>query len=317
MNDELELERQVASLFCVGFSGLDVPSELVRLIERGVRNVILFSRNVGPLPLLKSLIQNIKSRSVEPVAVSVDQEGGRVQRLREGFTRFAPLGELGQTADEHQAHRVGATLGRELRAVGIDWDFAPVLDVDSNPLNPVIGDRSFGSDPVRVAKLGIALAQGLQSEGVASCGKHFPGHGDTHLDSHLCLPSLDHGLERLERVELVPFRAAVSGGVASIMAAHVLFRALDAEYPASMSEPVIRGLLRERLGYSGLVVSDDLEMKAIVDHYGIDDAVVRGLCAGVDTFLICHSSERCERAIDAVVRAARNGEVPRARVQEA
>jgi beta-N-acetylhexosaminidase len=174
----------------------------------------------------------------------------------------------------------------------------------------VIGARALGSDPELVARLGTALAAGLERAGVAACGKHFPGHGDTELDSHLALPKLDHSLERLERIELLPFRAAAQAGIASIMSAHVVFTPLDATYPATLSAPVLRGLLRERLGYQGLVVSDDLEMKAIVEHFGIEEAMVRGLLAGVDVFLVCHSPERMHAAIDAVIRAVELGTLP-------
>jgi beta-N-acetylhexosaminidase len=178
-----------------------------------------------------------------------------------------------------------------------------VLDVDSNPNNPVIGRRAFSSSAALVAELGMALAGGLAASGVAACAKHFPGHGDTELDSHLDLPRVSHSRERLEQVELVPFTAAVAAKLPSVMTAHVVFSALDPELPASMSSPIVRGLLRERLGYTGLVVSDDLEMNAIVEHHGIAEAVLRGISAGVDCFLVCHTADRMHAAIDATLRA--------------
>ncbi|HZA14670.1 MAG TPA: glycoside hydrolase family 3 N-terminal domain-containing protein, partial [Myxococcaceae bacterium] len=214
-------------------------------------------------------------------------------------------------------YRVGRLLAYELRAVGFDWDFAPVLDVDTNPANPVIGDRAFHSSPEVVAKLGVALARGLEDGGVASCAKHFPGHGDTATDSHLTLPRLPHSLERLRRVELFPFHAYARAGGASVMTAHVLFDAIDPEVPATLSAPVLDGLLRRELGFAGVLVSDDLEMKAISDHFGIAEAAVRGAIAGVDLFLVCHRAGAQRAAIEAIVAAVRDGRIPRARIEEA
>jgi beta-N-acetylhexosaminidase len=305
------LASHAAGLLCVGFQGAEVSPELRELVARGVRSVVLFSRNVGDTPeAVFALTRAIKALSEEPILVAVDQEGGLVQRLRRGFTELPPLAALGETASAELAFATGALLGRELAAVGIDWNFAPVVDVDTNPQNPVIGRRSLGRDPALVARLGVALARGLTSQGVAACAKHFPGHGDTVLDSHLALPRLEHSLERLEAVELVPFVAAIADGIPAIMTAHVVFSALDAALPATLSRAVLSGLLRQRLGYDGLVVSDDLEMKAVVDHFGIEEAMLRGIQAGVDVFLICHKPARMHAAIDSVVRSVERGDLP-------
>jgi len=201
--------------------------------------------------------------------------------------------------------------------MGFDVDFAPVLDVDTNPANPVIGDRSFHRDPAEVARLGVALAKGLEAGGVASCAKHFPGHGDTAKDSHLDLPSLPHDLERLRRVELLPFAAYAKAGLASVMTAHVIFDALDAGVPATMSRKVMEGLLRQELGFGGVVISDDLEMKAISEHFSIERAVVEGTVAGVDCFLVCHRADVQRAAIESLVKAVEQGVVTRARLDEA
>ncbi len=192
-----------------------------------------------------------------------------------------------------------------------------MLDVDTNPANPVIGDRSLHQDADEVARLGVALAQGLEAGGVASCGKHFPGHGDTTQDSHLALPSLPHSLERLHRIELLPFAAYSRAGLASIMTAHVVFEALEPEVPATMSRRVLTGLLREELAFGGVVISDDLEMRAIADHFSVERAAVEGLLAGVDLFLVCHHADAQRRAIEALVDAVEQGDVPRARLAEA
>jgi beta-N-acetylhexosaminidase len=241
-----------------------------------------------------------------------------VARLRapQGFTELPPMRAIGAAGDERIAFGVGALLGRELRAVGIDQDYAPVVDVDTNPANPVIGDRSLSRDPDVVARLGTALALGLQAEGVAACAKHFPGHGDTSQDSHVALPRLPHPLERLRRVELPPFRALAQAGVAAVMTAHVVFEALDPTRPATLSAPVMR-LLREELGFQGCCVSDDLEMKAVAEHFPLEEAVPAAVAAGVDQLLVCHTSALQHRAIDLVREAVESGRLSRWRLAEA
>jgi beta-N-acetylhexosaminidase len=243
--------------------------------------------------------------------LAIDQEGGQVARLREGFTEIPPMRAVGATGSAALARELGQLIGRELRAVGFDMNYGPVLDIDTNPQNPIIAARSFGRTPELVTELGLSLAGGLQEVGVAACGKHFPGHGDTSQDSHLELPTLPHAMERLERVELAPFRAAAKVGIASFMTAHVIFQAVDSKYPATMSRAVLTGILRDKLGYDGVVVTDDVEMKAIADNYGIEEAVLLGLDAGVDHFLCCHTAAQAHRAIDAIVRAVENGKLRR------
>ena len=299
------LDSEAASLLCVGFQGPGVTPELRELIARGVRSVILFSRNVGEPGEVFELTRAIKALAPEPVIVGVDQEGGRVQRLRRGFTELAPLRALGKTRDPELAFAVGRLLGTELRAVGVDWNFAPVLDVDTNPNNPVIGQRAFGREPELVAELGVALAAGLADAGVAPCGKHFPGHGDTELDSHTALPRLGSDFARLRAVELVPFREAVAANVACMLTCHVLFTEIDAEYPATLSPRIVQAMLKDELGYQGAVITDDLDMKAIANRYTIEETVVRCLRAGCDGFLICNGDyDKKVRALEAVIREA-------------
>jgi len=313
-----DLDRQIATLFTVGFHGTTPSPEVLELLRRGVGGVILFSRNVIDAEQVATLVAELKRAAGRPLLVSIDQEGGRVARLRapQGFTELPPMRAIGETRDAALAFEVGALLGRELRAVGVDQDYAPVVDVDTNPRNPVIGDRSFSRDPGEVARLGAALASGLQSAGVAACAKHFPGHGDTSQDSHQALPHLAHDLERLRAVELVPFRALARAGVASVMTAHVVFDALDAGRPATLSAPVLR-LLREACGYDGCVVSDDLEMKAVADHFPLEEAVPAAFAAGVDSLLVCHQAELQHRAIDLARTAVESGAVSRERLAEA
>ncbi len=306
-----------AGMFCVGFDGLTPSRQVLDLIERGVSGVVLFARNVESPHQVAALVRELKQAAGRPLLACVDQEGGRVMRLRDGFTPVPTMRAIGSTRQPELAGRVGRLLAREVRAVGFDLDFAPVLDVDTNPDNPVIGNRSFGRSPELVARMGAALIEGMQGEGVAACGKHFPGHGDTAQDSHLDLPRLPHGMERLESIELPPFREAIRAGIGSLMTAHVIFEALDPSVPATISRRVLTGLLRERLGFEGLIVSDDLEMKAVADHYGIDATVVAGTAAGVDLFLGCHANDQVHQAIDRLVEAVRAGEVDAARLEAA
>jgi beta-N-acetylhexosaminidase len=240
-----------------------------------------------------------------------------VQRLREPFTIIPPMRAVGQAGDAGLAYELGRVLARELRAVNVDMDLAPVLDVDTNPANPVIGARSFGRTPQLVSEMGVALLRGLQDAGVAACAKHFPGHGDTSQDSHHDLPRLEHAMDRLESVELIPFRAAIGAGVAAIMSAHVIFTPIDAARPATLSRPVLDGLLRKQLGFAGPIVSDAMEMKAIADHFGFADAIVRGADAGIDLFMVCHSAAQQNEAIDALVHAVERGDLSRERLDDA
>jgi beta-N-acetylhexosaminidase len=313
-----ELDAACASLFAVGFDGLDPSPEVRELLGRGVSGAVLFARNVESPEQVAALSAALKHAARRPFLFSVDQEGGRVMRLRaaHGFTELPAMRTLGATGDAALARGIGALLGRELRAVGIDQDFAPVVDVDTNPRNPVIGDRSLSRDPAEVARLGAALVRGIQSAGVAACAKHFPGHGDTLQDSHLELPRLPHDLSRLRAVELPPFRAAAAAGVASVMTAHVVFEPLDAAWPATMSAPVLR-LLREECGFRGAVISDDLEMQAVAAHFPLEDAVPAAVNAGADLLLVCHRAETQHRAIDALRRAVERGRVSRERLAEA
>jgi len=307
----LDLETQAARLFTVGFYGKTPTPDLAKLIARGVGGVIFFARNVGTPEEVVEATSSIKRLANRKLFIALDQEGGQVSRLKQGFTEVPPMRAVGAAGSAELAREVGALVGREVRAVGFDMNYAPVLDIDTNPNNPIIAARSFGRTPEIVSELGVALAAGLESVGVAACGKHFPGHGDTSQDSHLELPRLPHSIERLEQVELLPFAAAAKAGIPSMMTAHVIFEPLDSVYPATMSRPVIQGILRDKMGYDGLIVTDDIEMRAIADHYGVEDTVVRGLNAGIDHFLCCHTAELAHKAIEAVIRAVENGTVSR------
>lgn len=289
-------------LLFVGFQGARVPDELAALVAAGrVGGVVLFARNVEGPEQVRELVRELHAAAPDeaPLLVAVDQEGGRVQRFRAPWTVWPPMRAVGEHGDPDATRALGAALGRELQELGIGLDFAPVMDVATEPRNPVIGDRSFGSTPESVARHGCAFLSGLQAEGVAACAKHFPGHGDTTRDSHHELPVLPHDLARLRRVELPPFREAVAAGVASVMTAHVLLPALDAERPATLSPRVLQ-ILREEIGYDGVVFSDDLEMRAVADAYPIAERVRRALAAGVDALLVCSEHETWLEAVEVI-----------------
>lgn len=306
-----------AQLLTVGFYEQHLSDTLKALIDAGVAGVVLFARNIESPSQVAHLVSEIKSYAGRPIYVGLDQEGGLVQRLRKGFTRLPPMRAVGSIGDEHLAERVGALLGKELRAVGVDVNYAPILDVDTNPDNPIIGNRSFGRDPEMVGRLGVALGRGMEAAGVASCGKHFPGHGDTAQDSHQELPRLPHSLQRLHDIELVPFRAWVEARLASVMTAHVIFEPIDAQYPATMSRAVLHGILRDKMGYEGLIITDDIEMKAIADHYGYEAAAVFGVNAGVDNFLCCHTAEVAHDIIGYICGAVDEGRIEASRLADA
>jgi beta-N-acetylhexosaminidase len=316
----LALRRQIGRLLVAGFNGQQIPVELRSLArEFGLGGVILFARNIGEPAQVAELAFDA-SRLVPdlPCWVSVDQEGGRVARLKSPFTEWPAMATLGRSGDLRLAERFATALGAELKAVGITLDFAPVLDVHTNPRNPVIGDRALAEKAADVARLGSAIIRALQDSGVAACGKHFPGHGDTSADSHVELPLVEHPPERLREVEFVPFRAAVEAEVASIMTAHVFVPALDERVPATLSRRVVTELLRDELGFEGVIFSDDLEMKAIANHHTVPSAAVMSIEAGCDGLLICGGDHDAQAAaLEAIIHAVEAERLPFARVEDA
>jgi len=314
------LRRRVGQLLIAGFDGEQMPVELKALArEFGLGGVILFARNVREPEQVAELSGEASRLVADPPAwVSVDQEGGRVARLKAPFTEWPPMATLGRSGDVALAERFARALAAELKAVGITLDYAPVLDIHTNPKNPVIGDRALAETAADVARLGGAIIRGLQSEGVAACGKHFPGHGDTSTDSHLELPLVEQPPERLREVEFVPFRAAIDAGVATLMTAHVLVPALDEHRPATLSRRVVTGVLREELRYDGVILSDDLEMKAVAADYAVPGAAVLAIEAGCDGVLICGGD--CDikaAALEALVHAVEEDRLGLSRVEDA
>jgi beta-N-acetylhexosaminidase len=298
-----DLERLAASCILAGFEGPTVPDWVRRRLDEGLGGVVLYAWNVESAEQLASLTAELRGER-QDIVVAIDEEGGDVTRLEAGRGSSYPgNAALGVVDDVELTRCVAASMGAELARAGVNLDFAPVADVNTNPQNPVIGIRSFGSDADLVARHVAASVEGLQAAGVAACAKHFPGHGDTSLDSHLALPSVDV----LEDEALVPFRAAIGAGVLAIMTAHIVVRSLG-EVPATMSRELLRDLLRTELGFDGLVVTDALEMKAISDTVGVEEGAVRAIAAGADALCLGHDlfDESVESVRDAVVEGVRS-----------
>lgn len=312
-------------LLMAGFEGKSVPPALASWLRNGTAaGVVLFSRNLEGPRQVKELCREIRAAAGKggpSPLIAIDQEGGRVARLKDpGFTRFPPARSYSLFCCHagKAAEAAGAAIALELSAVGIDVNFAPVLDVDSNPRNPVIGDRALGSDPETVARLGIAFQRGSLSGGVLPVGKHFPGHGHTDADSHEELPVVRSTRGTLLRRDIFPFRRAVRAGIPALMTAHVLYPALDREYPATLSRKILTTLLRENLRFRGVLFSDALEMKAISRRFGIGHAAVQAIHAGCDAVLVCGGENEQSEAIEALAREWRDSaEFRRAAAQSA
>ncbi len=306
------LQRQLARLFCVGFDGLVIPDHLRPWLDAGVGGVILFARNLRDVEQICRLTGELRAAGVR--LIGVDQEGGRVVRLPAPFTVPPPAAAVGRANDPALAQALACAIGSELSAAGFTWNLAPVLDVHTNPSNPIIGDRAYGNDPASVARLGLAVMRGFAEAGILTTAKHFPGHGDSSTDSHVTLPVCDHPRSRWDALELLPFRDAIGADVPAIMVAHLACPALDRDLPTSLSPAVIDGILRGEMGFDGLVVSDDLEMGAILERYDIGEAAVRFLGAGGDLILVCRDADRQRRAIAAVELALRTGRLSEERL---
>jgi beta-N-acetylhexosaminidase len=333
---DLSLDERIGQVLCFGWQG-ETPEESrtvnahAREIveEMRVGSVVLLGRNVGETPeQTREMVQSLQAIARIPLFIAVDQEGGSVNRFRTPFHEFPGNMALGAIphgqgnhpltrAPEQYALRQAEAQARELRAVGINWNFAPVVDVNNNPDNPIIGVRSYGEEPKLVAKFGAAAVRGYQGMGLLACAKHFPGHGDTAVDSHLALPTLPGDRARLDAVELVPFRAVIEAGVGAIMTTHILFPELDGERPATMSRAILTGLLRGDLDYDGIVITDCLEMDAIGKTIGTPRGAVEALKAGADVALVCHTLEMQRVTVAAIKEAVASGELSEGCVNEA
>lgn len=294
---------ELAGQLCmVGFEDPDVtPDFRAWMKEYRPGGIIFFSRNlVDPLQIAR-LTNELQALAGEiPLLIAIDQEGGRVSRLPPPFTIFPPAATVARQGSTELAYQAAAVTARELRAVGINMNMAPVLDIHTNASNPIIGDRAFGTEPEQVSLMGAATIAGLHDHRIVACGKHFPGHGDTSTDSHVELPVVHASRTRLKEVELKPFQYALDHGLQALMTAHVHYPALDPANPATLSPIILSELLRQQMGFSGVIVSDDLEMRAILDHSSVGTAAVRSLQAGVDLLLVCKTRELQTETIETI-----------------
>ncbi|MFN4070842.1 MAG: glycoside hydrolase family 3 N-terminal domain-containing protein [Thermus caldifontis] len=302
---------QAGNFLILSFKGEEVPAKLIREI-RPV-GVILYPSNLRRDP--QGVVARL--RALDPnLLLLVDQEGGPFTSYREGVVRFPSAMALSASGDEGLVERVGWALGCQVRQLGADVNLAPVLDVNTNPNNPIIGLRSFGADPERVARMGLAFARGVLRSGARPVGKHFPGHGDTGVDSHLDLPRVDKPKEALEKAELLPFRRYVAAGMPALMTAHILFPALDPKYPATLSAKILTDLLRKEMGFAGAILTDDMAMGAIRRHFGAGEAAVLAVKAGADLLLL-EPDEMAIREVHARLAQALGKEIPLSRAEEA
>jgi beta-N-acetylhexosaminidase len=307
----LTLEEKVGQMLVVGFHGLEPPDHILRWLADGrIGGVILFARNVRDPAQVAELTRACREAAPRPILVAIDQEGGVVARLRDGFTESPGAMTLGAAGSEELAEGVSMALGAEMRVLGINWNLAPALDLTHNTQNPSVGVRSLGVDPDHVSRLGVAQLRGFQRAGVAATAKHFPGKANTPVDPHVSLPVIDGPLNDMWDTDLVPFRAASDAGVAAMMVTHVQFKALEPDHPSTLSPSIIKGLLREDVGFKGLVSTDCMEMKAVTNRYGPGESAVLAALAGANVILFSHTLKHQEAAYDALLDAARTNRLP-------
>ena len=314
------VRRGIGQLLIGSLPGTTITTELRSLAkEFSLGGVILFARNIEAPEQVAEMSHDVQGLATDlPLWVSVDQEGGRVARLKAPFTEWPPMAVLGRSGDVQLAGRFATALATELRAVGITLDYAPVLDIHTNPKNPVIGDRALAEDAEGVGRLGAAIIRGCRTTAWRRAESTFLGHGDTSVDSHLELPLVEHPPDRIRRVECVPFREAIRAEVAFIMTAHVLVPSFDEEKPATLSARIVQALLRDELAFPGVILSDDLEMKAIAKTYTVPEAAVEAIAAGCDGLLVCSGDVDVQAAtLEALVYAVEKERIPYKRLEDA
>lgn len=309
------MRQQIGQQMIIGIKGLHLEKEEADfIVENNIGGVIFFGRNVESPEQVRELVLEIQSlrarmKDKAPLFVSIDMEGGRVHRLKPPFTKWPALASIGKIDSTSVAFRFAQAMGDELKAVGINLDYAPCIDIFTNPQNTVIGDRALSTKPEAVARLGSALVRGYIKAGVIPCAKHFPGHGDTLIDSHEGLPVEEKSLKELDAVEFEPFKKAIRARLDLIMAAHIKFPKIDPEWPASLSEIFLRQVLRDQLRYRGLVITDDLDMGALKNNYPKSLIAVRALKAGCNVLLYCNEPDSPSIAIDAISKAVADKEL--------
>ncbi len=315
----MTLAQKIGQLFMIGIDGTKAPTKAVQeLIKKNnIGGVILFSRNIENPTQTAHLTHALSACAKEtPLFIAVDQEGGRVSRLPKPFTQFPAARIVGECDDIPLTYSLAEAMAKELAAVGINMNFAPVLDLDTNPNNPIIGDRSFSHSPLLVEEHGLAMMGGLQDNHIIACGKHFPGHGDTALDSHKALPVVDLSLDQITHRELRPFIHNAKNGLTCIMTAHVLYPQIDAKRPATLSKKIVTSLLRNGVRFSGVIVSDDLEMKGITEQLSVAEAAPLAIEAGCDLMLVCKSYDQQIAALESVIHAVEKKELSEEQIDQ-
>jgi beta-N-acetylhexosaminidase len=316
----MSLEEKIGQMLLVGIDGTVLDDQAKKMItEDKVGGIILYKNNIQDLKGMISLVNAMKesnSGNPAPLFMSIDQEGGKVSRMPKEYVSFPSNGKVGTRNDADAAEMMGKLLAREVLSAGFNMNFAPVLDINSNPDNPVIGDRSFGNSAELVSALGIAEMKGMESEGVVPVVKHFPGHGDTSVDSHLDLPIVNKTADALAKLEWLPFQAAIKEGTDAVMVAHILFPKLDPDKPASLSTKIIGELLRGDMKYQGLVITDDLTMGAIMKNYDLTTAALDTINAGSDILLIAHGYDNEKRVLESLLDHVKKGKIQETRIDE-
>ena len=316
---KMSLGDKIGQMILAGISGTTMDTNAKKLISQfHVGGIIFYKDNFETPAQTIQLVNQMKAenRSNLPLLLGVDQEGGRVTRLPGGLANFPPNKQIGKVNNPEFSYKFGTLLGYELKEFGLNLNFAPVLDINSNPNNPVIGDRSFGNNSEIVSKLGIQTMKGIQSQNVIPTIKHFPGHGDTSVDSHLELPIVNKSLKELKKLELIPFERAIDDGADVVMVAHILLPELDKTNPASMSKAVMTDLLRKQLRFTGVIITDDMTMGAITEHFDIGKAAVESVKAGSDIILVGHDYNNVVKIASSLKTAIQNGEISEQRLNE-
>lgn len=316
--EQMTLEQKAAQTVVAGLSGTYVDEEFQSLAERGLGGAILFSENITDSEQLVELTNEIKASAADiPILIAMDEEGGSVTRLPDDVLSMPSAYTLASSGDTDYCELAGQNLGSQIQAFGLSTGFSPVLDIWSNPDNTVIGTRSFGTTADDVCTYGIAMLQGIMSTGTIAVAKHFPGHGDTDVDSHYGLPIVTKTKAELEEMEFLPFKEAIANDIPGIMAAHILCSEIDDEEPASLSKTMITDILKGELGFNGVVFTDDLTMGAIAEKYTPDVAAVKALNAGCDMLLVCFEYENADNTINAIIDAVNSGELSEERLDDA
>lgn len=317
---DMSLEEKIGQMMFAGISGTEMSDSTAHLINSyHVGGLIFYKNNIASTSQIVTLQNEIRAANAGnklPLLLGVDQEGGRISRLPNEVKNLPTSLAIGNVNNPAYSYEIGTLLGKEVKAFGFNLNFAPVLDVNSNPNNPVIGDRSFGDNPEIVSRLGVETMKGMMAEDVIPVVKHFPGHGDTSVDSHLELPTVNKSLAELEELELIPFQAAVENGADVVMAAHILLPKIDPDYPTSMSKVVLTDMLRKQLGFNGVIITDDMTMGAIADNYSIAQAALQSVKAGSDIILVAHGDSNIAATIDALKAAVEKGEIKEERINE-